>query len=223
MERLTAARELLRMPSPAPMPQALAHDGERLWLGSWTTQRLYGINPRNFTVFEEANVPGRPVGAVAVGDELRVVCSENGDADNRFIRRYVPGHGFKTHDRVPAPEDTGSFLAYDGEHLWLSQRYNRRVLELDGRQRIVREVTADAQILGIVWVRARLYLSLWYGKENGGAKIGRWTVSGEVVPIATSSFAAISLTHDGTRFWANDTRAAEIVAFDLDTAVTSFR
>ncbi len=215
MERLMPIRELLRVPSPAPTPQALAHDGERLWMGSWTTQRFYGIAPRSFTVFEEANVPGRPVGAVSVGEELRVLCSEGGDADHRFIRRYIPGHGFKTHDAYPAPEDTGSFVAYDGEHVWLSQRYNRRIFELDARYRPQREIGAPAQVLGIAWVSARLYCSLWYGKD-GGAKIGRLERSGSIEPIADVPFAAISLTHDGARFWSNDTRADEIVAFTLD-------
>src|SRR5271155_551600 len=111
MEQETSAKDLLRLPSPAPAPQALACNGPQLWMGSWETQRLYGIDREHFTVFEELNAPGKPVGMVNVGDELRVVVSENGDEDNRYIRRFVPGHGFKSHDRLPCPDDTGSFLA----------------------------------------------------------------------------------------------------------------
>ena len=94
--------ELLRMPSPAPVPQALAFDGELLWMGSWETQRLYGIVPQQFTVQEEAGTPGKPVGAVAVGDELRLVCSEKeqtaGSSGASFPGTVSRAKGF----RVPA-------------------------------------------------------------------------------------------------------------------------
>src|SRR5580693_1043709 len=107
--------EIVRIPSPAPAPQALACDGEHLWLGSWETSRVYGIDAHQGRVFEEAPAPGRPVGATVLGDDLR------------FIRRYVPAHGFKSHEAVQCPDDTGSFLAFDGTRLWLSQRFLKRV------------------------------------------------------------------------------------------------
>ncbi|WP_317994368.1 hypothetical protein [Vulcanimicrobium alpinum] len=37
--------EVRRMPAPAPKPQALAFDGERLWFGSIVTNRLYSVDP----------------------------------------------------------------------------------------------------------------------------------------------------------------------------------
>src|SRR5579864_3866802 len=151
--------EIVRIPSPAPSPQSLAHDGEHLWLGSWETSRVYGIVPSQGRVFEEAQAPGRPVGSTVVGDELRFVCSEKGDADERFIRRFVPGHGFKSREVGACPDDTGSFLAYDGEHLWLSQRYNKRILELDPQWRVVRTLDVGEEIVGLAWVGDRLYVS----------------------------------------------------------------
>ena len=211
MDAATSIEELLRMPSPAPKPQSLACDGEHVWMGSFETQRFYGIDPVHFTVFEEKNVPGKPIGAVAIGDELRVVCSE-GEDDNRFIRRYVPGHGFKDSDRVACPDDTGSFLAFDGTHIWLSQRHNKRVLELDAHYRVMRTIQLDAEIVGIVWVDGSLFLSTWHGRENGGCKLARASADGAFEYIASVPFAAISLTHDGTRFWTNDTKRNEIVA-----------
>src|SRR5665213_1337000 len=87
--------ELLRLPSPAPRPQALAFDGTHLWMGSLETHRLYAIDPRTWTVGDEAQAPGKPYGMTVVGDELRVLCSEGPD-DNRIIRRFIPGHGFRT-------------------------------------------------------------------------------------------------------------------------------
>ena len=209
------ARETARVPSPAPVPQALAFDGTSLWMGSWETQKIYGIKPDGFSVFEQANAPGRPVGMTAIHEDLRVVCSESAE-DNRFIRRYIPGHGFVMNERVPCPDDTGSFLAYDGIHLWLSQRYNRRVLEFDAQYRVLVEAHADAQIIGIVWAHGSMYLSTWHGKEGGGCKIGRLDVGADRIEyVATLPFAGISLAHDGSRFWTNDVRENAIVSFTL--------
>ena len=158
--------EIVRIPSPAPRPQSLAHDGESLWLGSWETGHIYGIDPKHGRVFEKAASPGLPVGSTCVGDELRFVISENGDQDNRFIRRFVPGHGFKSRDALGCPDDTGSFVAYDGKRLWLSQRYNKRVHELDAQGRPVRTIEVGEEILGLAWAGERLYVSAWLGRDR---------------------------------------------------------
>jgi hypothetical protein len=171
------------------------------------------MDMQRFDVFEEANAPGRPVGMVDVDGELRVICSEGSD-DDRFIRRYVPGHGFVMDDRIGCPDDTGSFLAFDGIHLWLSQRYNKRVFELDGQYRVVSVTPVDAQILGIVWAGGRLYASTWHGKDGGGCKLARITPAKNAVEYVTAlPFAAVSLAHDGTRFWTADPRETSLVAF----------
>lgn len=209
MEQATTVEQLLRLPSPAPRPQALASDGEHLWMGSWETQRVYGIDPRHFTVFEESNAPGKTVGGVVVGDELYFVCSE-GD-DDRFIRRYVPGHGFKE-KRVPCPENTGSFLAFDGNSLWLSQRYNKRVLQLDGEYHPVRTIEVGAEVIGIVFVEGLLYAATYFGKDSD-RKIAR--ISGGVEYLANLPAGAISLAHDGGRFWTNIPSENVLVAFTL--------
>jgi hypothetical protein len=216
---LAEIAQLVRIPSPAPAPQSLAHDGENLWVGSWETERLYGLDPKQGRVFEEAAAPGKPVGSTVVGDELRVVCSENGEGDNRFIRRFVPGHGFKSHEAVECPEDTGSFLAFDGERLWLSQRHQKRVLELDAQYRVVRTLPVGEQVVGIVWVGTRLYLSLWLGRERGGARIAyiepKLDPEAGPIVVAGAPFAPISLAFDGERFWTNEPKRNEIVAFTL--------
>ena len=45
--------ELLRLPSPAPYPQALAFDGESLWFSSRETRRLYALDPKTWTLRDE--------------------------------------------------------------------------------------------------------------------------------------------------------------------------
>ena len=148
--------ETLRLPSPAPRPQALAFDGDKLWMGSIETDRLYAINPLQWTVIEEEKVPGKPWGMTVLGDELRVICGV-GDEDDRVIRRFVPGHGFKTGDAIECPDATGSQLSYDGTYLYVSQWYNRRILGLDERGNVVREISVPHGICGAV-LRGRLLL-----------------------------------------------------------------
>jgi hypothetical protein len=215
---LPALSEIVRIPSPAPKPQALAHDGEHLWLGSWETHHVYGIDPKQGRVFEEAVAPGAPVGATCVGDELRFVISENGDADNRFIRRFVPAHGFKTSDAQACPDDTGSFLAYDGKRLWLTQRYRKRALELDAHFAESRAWDVGEQILGAVWVGERLYFSTWLGRERGGCRLAYFEPhleSPQLQFVAQSPFVAVALAFDGSRLWTNDFSGEAIVAFSI--------
>lgn len=117
--------ELLRLPSPAPRPQSLAFDGETLWMGSLETERLYAIDRLRWTVREEAQAPGKPYGMTVTGDELRVLCGETAE-DHRIIRKFIPGHGFRSHDAIACPDDTGSQLGFDGDRLYVSQWYNKR-------------------------------------------------------------------------------------------------
>jgi hypothetical protein len=215
---LPELEEIVRIPSPAPRPQSLAHDGESLWLGSWETGHIYGMDPKHGRVFETVLSPGLPVGSTCVGDELRFVISENGEDDHRFIRRFVPGHGFKSNGALGCYEDTGSFLAYDGKHLWLSQRFNKRVLELDSAAKPLRTIEIGEEILGLAWVGERLYLSLWLGKDRGGSRIAYVepnSSSPSVVFAAQSPFIGVSLARAGNRLWTNDFKNLSIVAFAI--------
>jgi hypothetical protein len=210
------AEEIVRIPSPAPQPQALACSGEQLWVGSWETGRLYGVHSHHGRVFDESEGPGKPISATAVGEELRLVCSEQDDS--RFIRRYIPAHGFKSREAIPCPDDTGSFLAFDGLRLWLSQRYRKQVLELNGIGTPLRTIAVSEEITGLSWVGDRLYMMLWLRKERGGSHIGYIeprTTQPRLVLVARSPFVAISLARDGDRFWTNDFFHNQIVAFAL--------
>ena len=50
-QTLSAIEELLRIPAPCPTPLGLACDGTDLWIGSVTTNRIYGINAQQGRVF----------------------------------------------------------------------------------------------------------------------------------------------------------------------------
>jgi hypothetical protein len=206
-----------RFPSPAPAPQALAWDGNRLWMGSRDLRRIYVIDRKTWEVFDEKEPPGIPWAAVATNGTLRFTIGE-GPNDDRYIRRFVPDVGFSEADKIACPEFTGSYLSYDGENLYLSQWYKHRILKLDANGNIVRVIDVDAEVSGHAFVDGMVYVLR--GTEQNGES---WTIARlnpreekpEVKDIAIMPFACRSLTFDGTNFWSNHRAANEIVSFAL--------
>ena len=206
-----------RFPSPAPAPQALAWDGNKLWMGSRDLRRIYLIDPKTWEVLDEKEPPGIPWAAVATNGTLRFTIGE-GPNDDRYIRRFVPDVGFSEADKIACPEFTGSYLSYDGENLYLSQWYKHRILKLDANGNIVRAIDVDAEVSGHAFVDGMVYVLR--GTEQNGES---WTIARlnpreekpEVKDIAIVPFACRSLTFDGTNFWSNHRAANEIVSFAL--------
>lgn len=206
-----------RFPSPAPTPQALAWDGNKLWMGSRDLRRIYVIDPQKWDVLEEKEPPGVPWAAVATNGTLRFTIGE-GPNDDRYIRRFAPETGFSEQDKITCPEFTGSYLSYDGENLYLSQWYKHRILKLDASGNIVRVIDIGAEVSGHAFVNGLIYVLR--GTEQNGES---WTIARldprertpEVKDIAIVPFACRSLTFDGTTFWSNHRAANEIVSFAL--------
>jgi hypothetical protein len=206
-----------RFPSPAPTPQALAWDGNKLWMGSRDLRRIYAIDPKEWRVLEEKEPPGIPWAAVATNGTLWFTIGEGPD-DDRYIRRFAPDVGFSDQDKIICPEFTGSYLSYDGESLHLSQWYKHRILKLDTNGNIVRVIDIGAEISGHAFVDGMIYLLR--GTEQNGES---WTIAcldpreekPEVKDVAIVPFACRSLTFDGTNFWSNHRAANEIVSLAL--------
>ncbi|MFN2460720.1 MAG: hypothetical protein ABR591_08545 [Candidatus Velthaea sp.] len=212
-DTLASIEELLRIPSPCPEPQALACDGTDIWVGSADTSRLYGIRGNTGAVFEEAVAPGVPIGMVVTGDALRLVLSQKDDA--RFIRRYVFGHGFKT-EGLACPDDTGSFLAWDGDNLFLSQRFNKRIVQIDMSGDVMRAIPVPREITGMVIVNGRFFLMTTESRTSDDYRLLRMDArkdEPEVVELASVPFWGRSLAWDGTKFWTNCRKENTIVAF----------
>ena len=207
--------ELLRLPSPAPKPQPIAFDGDAIWIGAWGTQRLYAIDPQKWTVREEAPAPGRPFGMTVIGDELRVLLAI--DDDDRYIYRFVPGHGFKTDGRIACPDLTGSHIAYDGDTLFLSQNANKRILAIDASGTVLREIPLTRRPLGMTIVDGCFHLLLG-DDENDDVRLTKVDARGEnpvASELASVPFDARGLAYDGARFWTNHRDDNEIVAFSI--------
>jgi hypothetical protein len=214
METIT---EVLRLPSPAPRPQALALDGATLWMGSIETETIYAIDHAHWTAREETRAPGKPWGMTLVGDELRVICGEPPD-DHRRIRTLVPGHGFASSSYVPCPDDTGSHLAFDGDVLYVSQWYNRRILALDAAGAVGTTIAVPHQICGMTVYEGVFYCLTTEDESTLDYWITRVDARGGE-PLATDlarvPFHARALAFDGLRFWTNHREANEIVAFTV--------
>jgi outer membrane protein assembly factor BamB len=216
--RMTDVDEVLRLPSPAPKPQALAFDGALLWMGSRDTKRLYALDPKTWTLRDEASAPGTPWGMTVVGDELRVLCGETDD-DHRIIRRFVPGHGFKTQESLPCPDDTGSQLSFDGERLYVSQWYRKRILALDDAGNVGSTIPIPRGVCGQVVVGGKFYCVTTDDEETDDYFLTCVDARGEMPvahDVARVGFAARALAFDGERFWTNHREADEIVAFKIE-------
>jgi len=203
--------------SPTVTPQALAWHRDALWMGSRDLNRVYGIHPATWQVFEEREAPGKPWAAVSTGDVLRFTLGEGAD-DDRYMWTYSPGKGFSEESRFAYPELTGSYLSYDGKNIYMSQWYKGRILQLGPNGEILRTLEVGPEISGHVFVDGSIYVLR--GTEKDGEK---WTIARfdpkEDQPIvqelATVPFACRSLTFDGKHFWSNFREKNETISFSL--------
>ena len=219
---LPSIQEQRRLASPAVTPQALAWDGNALWMGSRDLHRIYRIDVKRWTLLEETEAPGIPWAAVSTGETLRFTIGE-GPEDDRYVRRYVPGKGFSNAHRIACPDFTGSYLSYDGDHLHLSQWYKHRILKLDASGNILRVIDVGAEICGHVFVDGSIYVLRGAEKPNEDWRIARFDPREEtptVEDLAHVPFPCRSLTFDSARFWTNHRVANDIVSFTLPPRVS---
>jgi hypothetical protein len=206
--------EIRRLTSPAITPQALAWDSNTLWMGSRDLRRIYAIDVETWTVVKETDAPGIPWAAAATNGTLRFTVGE-GAEDDRYLRSYDPASGFGE-DRIKCPEFTGSYLSFDGDHLYLSQWYKHCILKLDASGNILLIINIGAEICGHAFVDGLIYVLR--GKEQPNedwcvARLDPRQVTPEVQDLARVPFACRSLTFDGANFWTNHRAANEIVSF----------
>lgn len=203
-----------RFASPAPMPMALAFENGNLWIGSAKDWTFHGVRLSNQSVFASAKAPAKPYGSVLIDETLRVIVGD--DDDNRTIRCYILRETF-TDDCLPCPRDTGNFLAYDGSALYVSQRYDKLLVRVDGKGCAVNTTPMPREVVGITYVDTAFYLLTTDGNPaDDDIRLARmeWTESGPAITeLARVPFGARALTHDGTRFWASWRENHTVVSF----------
>jgi hypothetical protein len=215
MRDLPVITELERLPSPATTPQALTWHGNELWFGSRDLRRIYRMDRKKWKVIEEVEAPGIPWAAVSAGNSLWFTLGD-GDEDDRYLWRYAAGRGFSEADRIACPELTGSYLSFDGETLYLSQWYKHRILKLDAKGNVTREMAIGAEISGHVFVDGLIYV-LRGTEQSGGdwrlARLDPRETTPNVEELARVPFQCRSLAFDGEHLWTNHREADRIVCF----------
>lgn len=215
---MTPIREANRQAAPCVTPQALAWDGEQMWLSSRDLGTLYRLD-RQLQIAEEIDPPGVIWAAVRTNDGWRCTIGK-GLNDDRHVYRYKESEGFVR--LFPCPDFTGSYLSFDGKDLYLSQWYKGEIHQLDESGKILRTIQAGAEICGHTFAAGDLYVLR--GRENKDlpGKAEEWRMArldlSKETPVAqdlaTVPFAARSLTFDGERFWSNHRAANEIISFE---------
>lgn len=213
---LPTINEHARFASPAVTPQALAWHSEQLWMGSRDLRRIYAIDVATWSVRKEVEPPGIPWAATSTGNAICFTIGEGAD-DDRYLRRYVPASGFGA-ERIACPDFTGSYLSYDGSHLYLSQWYKHRILKLDPAGQILRAIDLGAEISGQTFVDDTIYVLR--GTEQNGeswriAQLDPRADKPQIKDLAVVPFACRSLAFDGRSFWTNHRAGNEIISFSL--------
>ncbi len=186
-------------------------------MGSRDLRRIYAIDLASWKVREELEAPGIPWAAVSEGKALCFTLGEGAD-DDRYLRRFVPGTGWSESDRIACPEFTGSYLSYDGEHLYLSQWYEHRILKLDRNGKILGIVDVGAEISGHTFVDGMIYVLRGTEQDGEDWRIARFdprSDNPELEDLATLPWQCRSLAWDGEQFWSNHRAADRIVRFTM--------
>jgi hypothetical protein len=212
--------EKRRLTSPCVTPQALAWDGEQFCMSSRDLGTLYRIDRDEWKVVDEIDPPGVVWAAVLTNDGWRFTIGK-GLNDDRYVYRYGADEGFRR--LFACPEFTGSYLSFDGEHLYLSQWYKGQIHQVSDSGKISRIINVGAEISGHTFADGMLYVLR--GRENKDvantpedwriARLDLREKAPEVQDLATVPFACRSLAFDGGKFWSNHRAANETVMFAL--------
>jgi len=211
--KLPTIKERKRFRSPTVTPQALEWDGSVLWMSSRDLGTLFKIDINDWKAVEEIDPPGIVWAAVATNGAMHFTIGK-GLNDDRYVYRYDSQNGFTK--LFTCPDFTGSYLSYDGENLYLSQWYEKRILKYDDQGNILREIDIGAEICGHTFVDGMIYVLRGVEKPNEDWRIARLDPREEtpkVTDLAVVPFASRSLTFDGEDVWSNHRAANTTISF----------
>lgn len=213
--------EQKRLASPTTTPQALAYEDDYLWMSSRDLGTLCRIDIHTWKVAREIDPPGVVWAAVSAGKGEMCFTIGKGLNDDRYIYRYGTNEGFTK--LFACPDFTGSYISFDGKHLYMSQWYEERILKFDAQGNILREIDVGEEICGHTFIDGRIYVLRGRENKNQPNKSEEWRIARldpteerpQVEDLAAIPFAARSLTFDGEYFWSNHRAANETISFSL--------
>jgi hypothetical protein len=213
-------RNIRRRASLTVTPQALAWDGNSLWLSSRDLGTLYKVDREQWTIVEELDPPGIVWAAVFTNDGWRFTLGK-GLNDDRYVYRYTATEGFKK--LFACPDFTGSYLSFDGENCYLSQWYKGQIHQFEDSGKILRTLELGEEICGHTFVDGTLYVLRGREHKDVPNKTEEWRIArlnmhadaARLEELAPIPFAARSLTFDGEKFWSNHRAANETISFTL--------
>ena len=217
-EAFSFGMRVARYESPVQGPQGLGWDGEQLWITSCITNCMYAVDPRTLAIQDEVVPPGEVFGLTWTGSVFRAVIGFEDDAENddRYIYTYAPGSGFLD-ERIECPDRSGSFLAYDGSTLYLSQAWAKKLIALDDRGVPVREIDLERRPVGMTFVDDLLYI-VTVDDEWGDGQFARMHIDASkpvIEPIMATRFAPRSVAYDGTHVWICDRNSHALLRIDV--------
>ena len=182
---------------------------------------LYKIHVGTWKIVREIDPPGIVWAAASAGNGEMCFPIGKGLNDDRYIYRYALNEGFTK--LFSCPDFTGSYLSFDGKHLYMSQWYEERILKFDAYGNMFREIRVGAEICGHTFVDGMIYVLRGRENKNDPNKSEEWRIARldpkeenpQVEDLAAVPFAARSLTFDGEYFWSNHRVANETISFSL--------
>lgn len=219
--------ELTRYASPVQGPQGLAWDGSMMWVTSAADGRLYAVDPQTWGIQREFDPPAASLGVTYTGSDFRLVLAPAIDEpdlerDHRYVYSFSPESGFS--ECFVCPDNSGSFLAFGNGRSYLSQAWDKKLIELDERGAAVREVQLERRPVGMTIVNEVFYLVTVDEAWDDGRfdRLGINDDGSSMQALRSFPFKPRSVAFDGTRFWTADRNNHAIVSFALeDTAVSS--
>ena len=211
---------LVRYRSPVRGPQGLAWDGESLWVTSATDGRLYALDPDTRHIRHEFVPQHEALGITYTGSDFRVILAPEIDEpdlerDRRYVYSFAPGAGFA--ECFPCPDFSGSFLSSIDGTLYLSQAWDKKLIELDEAGAPVREIRLERRPVGMTIVDGAFYVATVNDEWTDGRlqRLGVHAAASSIETLLTFPFKPRSVAYDGARFWIADRNNDAMVALTL--------
>lgn len=212
---------MTRIASPVQGPQGLAWDGEAMWVTSAANGRLYSVDPKTWSIKKEFVPPHESLGVTYTGSDFRLVVApaiEEPDLERdwRYVYSFSPDAGFA--ECFPCPDYSGSFLAFANGTLYLSQAWDKKLIELDEAGGAVRQLQLERRPVGMTIVNGAFYLATVDDDWVDGRleRLATDAPASAIETLRSFPFKPRSVAYDGERFWTADRNNHAVVSFTLN-------